>query len=101
MNVVTMIKKRHKSYLAIIAAAGSTPNLDMRVLQSSLDPVFRADLCIVEISISRLLRCRNSGGERPGGVREKSLICVRVACKFIFASFSDSGFESDFIQQNT
>jgi hypothetical protein len=29
----------------VIAAEGSTPNLDMKVLQSSLDPVFRADLC--------------------------------------------------------
>ena len=39
-------------------AEGSTPNLD---------PVFRADLCIGEIEILCLSRCRNSGGERRGG----------------------------------
>ena len=33
----------------------------------SLDPVFRADLCIGEIEILCLSRCRNSGGERRGG----------------------------------
>jgi hypothetical protein len=33
-----------------IAAEGSTPNLDMKVSRS-LDPVFRADLCIGEIEI--------------------------------------------------
>ena len=38
----------------------------------SLDPVFRADLCIGEIEILCLSRCRNSGGGggRTGGVRE-------------------------------
>ena len=49
---------------SLIAAEGSTPNLD---------PVFRADLCIGEIEILCLSGCRNSGGERRGGggVREK------------------------------
>ena len=41
----------------IIAAEGSTPNLDMKVSRS-LDPVFRADLCIGEIEILCLSRCR-------------------------------------------
>ena len=43
----------------VIAAEGSTPNLDMKVLQSSLDPVFRADLCVVEIEIL----CLSTGGQ--------------------------------------
>ena len=33
----------------------------------SLDPVFRADLCIGEIEILCLSRCRNSGGNGGGG----------------------------------
>ena len=54
-----------------IKLAGSTPNLDMKVSRS-LDPVFRADLCIGEIEILCLSRCRNSGGDGGGGgVREK------------------------------
>jgi hypothetical protein len=44
--------------------------LTWRFRQSSLDPVFRADLCIVEISILCLLRCRKSGGNvNPGGIK--------------------------------
>ena len=46
---------KHGSKYVIIAATGSTPNFDMlKFLQSSLDPVLRADLCVVKISISRL-----------------------------------------------
>ena len=46
----------------------------------SLDPVFRADICIGEIEILCLSRCRNSGGgERTGGVRAQN--CVHKMCK--------------------
>jgi hypothetical protein len=50
---------------SFFAAEGSTPNLDMKVSRS-LDPVFRADLCIGEIEILCLSRCRNSGGDGRG-----------------------------------
>jgi hypothetical protein len=60
-------------YILIIAAEGSTPNLDMKVSRS-LDPVFCADLCIGEIEILCLSRCRNSRGERRGeGECEKNI----------------------------
>ena len=45
----------------------------MKVSQSSLDPVFRADLYIVETSILCLLRCRNSGGGGGRGECEKNI----------------------------
>ena len=66
-----------------IAAKGSTPNLDMKVSRS-LDPVFRADLCIGEIEILCLSRCRNSGGGggTAGGSARKILNCVHIICKF-------------------
>ena len=71
--------------ILFIAAEGSTPNLDMKV-SLSLDPVFRADLCIGEIEILCLSRCRNSGGERRGGGggggnARKILNCVHIICK--------------------
>ena len=73
----------YKCYI-IIAAKGSTPNLDMKV-SHSLNPVFRADLCIGEIEILCLSRCRNSaGGGGDGGGQEsarKILNCVHIICK--------------------
>ena len=59
----------------IIAAEGSTPNLDMKVSPEFTRPSLSRrsmycrdfDLCL---SV-RPSRCRNSGGERTGGVREK------------------------------
>ena len=39
----------------------------------SLDPVFRADLCIGEIEILCLSRCRISGGGTAGGECEKNI----------------------------
>jgi hypothetical protein len=57
--------------------------LTWRFLQSSLDPVFRADLCIVEISIWCRLRGRNSGGERTGGVRKN----IKLRAHIKFANF--------------
>jgi hypothetical protein len=70
--VIWQMSKNKIFTYVMIAAEGSTPNLDMKVLRSSLDPVFRADLCIVETisCVCPYLRCRNSGGA-PGGVREK------------------------------
>jgi hypothetical protein len=73
----------HSHYTTLIqhyTTLGSTPNLDMKVSRS-LDPVFRADLCIGEIEILCLSRCRNSGGERTGGGREKYLNCVHIICR--------------------
>ena len=68
----------------MFSAKGSTPNLDMKVSRS-LDPVFRADLCIGEIEILCLSRCRNSGGGgRRGGECEKNIElhgCVHIICK--------------------
>ena len=88
----------------LIAAAGSTPNLDMRVHSAqSFAPIYV--LSIFDLASVHPLRCRNSGGERRGGgVREKSCMrasCVQFAfckCK-LFSFFSDFN-ETDFIQQN-
>ena len=63
------------SYYSLIAAEGSTPNLDMKVSPEFTRPSLSRrsmycrdfDLCL---SV-RPSRCRNSGGERTGGVREK------------------------------
>jgi hypothetical protein len=55
--------------------------LTWRFLQSSLDPVFRADLCIVEISILCLLRCRKMRGGTDGGSARKILYC---ACTYLY-----------------
>jgi hypothetical protein len=65
--------KHFKVSIDIFAAEGSTPNLDRKVSRS-LDPVFRADLCIGEIEILCLSRCRNSGG--GGGECEENIECT-------------------------
>ena len=80
-----------------LSAAGSTPNLDIRVLQSSLDQVFRADPCFVEISISRLLRCRNSGGGTAGGSARKIFDLRASSVQIIQQAFQNSDSGSDFI----
>jgi hypothetical protein len=52
--------------------------LTWRFLQSSLDPVFRADLCIVEISIlclSGKMSYFRGGGGTDGGSARKIIIC--------------------------
>ncbi len=61
----------------------------IRILQSSLDPVFCAELCIVEISICVCpVRCRNSGGilQSPSqfgkrGVHSNKILCC--TCMFL------------------
>ena len=75
---------------SIFAAAGSTPNLDMKFIQGSLDPVFRADLCIVEIEILCLSRCRNSGGGDGRAECEKNIeLRAHIASFYILQSAPD------------
>ena len=59
----------------IFAAEGSTPNLDMNVSPEFTRPsLSRRSMYCRDFDLCLPLRCRNSGGERTGGVREKDLI---------------------------